>query len=108
MIKTKRALRYIMVVLPFLPLLVFFLPESLPIDDIDDPFDIDAPFSAWRMGIRLAVVLLLIAYFALPNRMATLFGLFGTEPSAVAWWICALAYTGAISYGVYRWTKPAD
>lgn len=92
--KTKQAFRYILIVLPLLPLVMFIIPNAFTM--------LSEPTDPWYTEYT-SVPFLFAAMYVYP--VTAIASVVGAEPFSLFWWPLVLIYAGAISFGIYRMTK---
>ena len=89
-----KTLRWFAVVLPMLPLLLFTIPHAMTLfDEPTDPWYTKYTSLPW----------LITAMYVYPATVIA--KSLGASPLTPLHVFCMLAYTGAISYGIYRLTE---
>jgi hypothetical protein len=96
--KMRRALYYFLALAPFMPLVMFLVPEVSPFG-----FDFESPNPDPWYTKFIAIPFVISILYLYPATAAS--SIFGAEPSSVGWWLCALFYASAISYGLNRWAR---
>jgi hypothetical protein len=90
----KSSFIYFLMALPFLPLVMFVIPNAFTL--------LSEPTDPWYTEYT-SMPFILSGMYVYPATAVS--SLLGADPTSVGWWFCVLAYTGAISYGVYRWAR---
>ena len=92
--KLKASSLNFLVVLPFLPLVLFIIPNAFTM--------LSEPGDPWYTKYTSRPFLFSAMYVYPATAVSSLLG---ASPTSAGWWLCVLAYTGFIAYGIYRWVK---
>jgi hypothetical protein len=94
MTKNKRNIYPLLVVLPFLPLIMFIIPKAFNMYPL--------PTDPWYTKYT-SIPWVLSGIYVYPATAVS--ALLGAAPFSAGWWFCVIAYTGAIAYGVSKWAR---